>query len=323
VSDATRPFSTSRIGDIAPAPAEGRWLVRSLWPQGAVGILGGPPKSCKTWLGLDLALSVASATPCLGTFPVQHPGPVLAYLAEDSLDRVRERIDGMARHRGVDLHALELHLITEPTLRLDNLSHIDRLYVTVKAHRPRLLLLDPLVRLHNLNENDAGEVSAILALLRSLQRTYGVAVALVHHARKNGRTTTGEALRGSGELYAWGDTYGYLQRAQDALRLRLEHRHERPIEPILLRLVSRPDGSCPHLEIAQPTEPPEPTGLHDSIVVALAAGEGALTRGALRSRLKINNNRLGLALSDLEQRGTISRTSQGWVLRTPAYRSAP
>jgi len=34
--------------------------------------------------------------------------------------------------------------------------------------RPRLLLLDPLVRLHSLDENHAGEVAGLLAYFRSL-----------------------------------------------------------------------------------------------------------------------------------------------------------
>ena len=61
------------------------------------------PKCAKTWLGLDMALSVATGTPCLGKYNVPERGPVLVYLAEDALRAVRERIDGMARHRGLDL----------------------------------------------------------------------------------------------------------------------------------------------------------------------------------------------------------------------------
>ena len=32
-------------------------------------------KCLKTWLGLDLALSVATGTPCLGKYAVPEPGP--------------------------------------------------------------------------------------------------------------------------------------------------------------------------------------------------------------------------------------------------------
>src|SRR5271165_517407 len=40
-----------------------QWLVQGLWSDQAVGILGGEPKCCKSFLALDLAVSVASGTP--------------------------------------------------------------------------------------------------------------------------------------------------------------------------------------------------------------------------------------------------------------------
>ena len=38
-----------------------QWLVEGLWSEQAVGILGGEPKCCKSFLALDVAVSVASA----------------------------------------------------------------------------------------------------------------------------------------------------------------------------------------------------------------------------------------------------------------------
>jgi hypothetical protein len=77
------------------------------------------PKCSKTWLGLDIALSVVTGTACLGKYAVPEPGPVLIYLTEDALPVVRQRVDGMARHRGLDLAPLEIHVITAPVLRLN------------------------------------------------------------------------------------------------------------------------------------------------------------------------------------------------------------
>ncbi len=42
--------------------SEHSWLIQPLWANHAVGILGGPPKSYKSWVGLDMAVSVASAS---------------------------------------------------------------------------------------------------------------------------------------------------------------------------------------------------------------------------------------------------------------------
>lgn len=305
---------TVRVGDVAPPQENGRWLVRSLWPAAAVGIIGGPPKSAKTWLALDLAVSVASATPCLGVFSVERPGPVLAFLAEDSLERTRERVAGMACRRALSLADLDLHLIREPALRLDQQRDIERLQRTIEDLRPRLLLLDPFVRLHRINENDAGEVSIVLGELRQLQRLHDLAVVLVHHSRKNGGRIGGEALRGSSDLFAWGDTYASLLRQKDGLRLTLEHRDERPIEPLNLRLVSGPDEASCHLEVVDgPALPAADISLEPAVLTALASATGPITRGALRAQLKVNNLRLGMTLDALLDRGAIRRTPSGWV----------
>ena len=72
-----------------------RWLVEDLWTDQAVGILGGEPKCCKSFLALDVAVSVASGAACLRQFPVHRRGPVLLFPAEDSLAVVRQRLAGL------------------------------------------------------------------------------------------------------------------------------------------------------------------------------------------------------------------------------------
>ena len=73
-----------RAGELAAAPAQTPWLVEQLWGEQAVGILGGEPKCCKSFLALDIAVAVASAKPCLRRYPVGQAGPVLFFPAEDS-----------------------------------------------------------------------------------------------------------------------------------------------------------------------------------------------------------------------------------------------
>ena len=59
-------------------------------------------------------------------------------------------------------------MITAPVLRLDRGPDRARLSETAKRLRTRLFLLDPLVRLHGIDENNAGEGAEFLAYLRSL-----------------------------------------------------------------------------------------------------------------------------------------------------------
>jgi RecA-family ATPase len=189
---------------LAERAEEQRWLVTSLWSEQAVGIIGGEPKCCKSFLALDLAVAVAAGTACLRRFTVPRRGRVLLYAAEDALHIVRRRLEGICAAAGVALADLDVQVITAPTVRLDLQADRNSLDETIAKLQPRLLVLDPFVRLHRIDENASGEVAPLLAYLRELQRRYGVAVVVVHHAKKGaGRVRAGQALRGSSEFHTW------------------------------------------------------------------------------------------------------------------------
>src|SRR6516165_8586315 len=239
-----------------PDPAR-RWLIEPLWIERGVGTIGGLPKSCKSWLGLDVAVSVASGTPCLDTFPVRDPGNVLLYMAEDAAPLVKARLLGLCRHRGLALQGLPLGVITALRLRLDLQPDQRRLAETVRQEKPRLLVLDPFVRLHQVNENQAGEVAAILGYLRALQRTYNLAIIIVHNACKNGSSTGGLSLRGSGDFFAWVDTALSLRRRQHTLVLSVEHRAAAAPDPLTLALLgTEPDMHLGLVSAEAPAAPP-------------------------------------------------------------------
>ncbi len=318
------------VAAIDPGSDDGsmRWRINEVWGEG-VGILGGPPKATKSWFGLDMAVSIASATPLLGHFEVHDPGPTLVYLAEDALPQVRSRIAGICQHRKLDIDSLDLHVITAPSIRLDQDADQKRLTFTVEQLRPRLLLLDPLIRLHRADENSSAEISALLGFLRELQRTCDVAIVVVHHMRKAIRSHLGQALRGSGDLHAWTDHAIYLTRTGpggSSIRLTLEHRAAPNIEPLELQLASSSDGTATHLEIvgSAPLQDIKsaPLGvgapsLHERVLATLKAATAPLSRAQLRSTLRINNNRLGDALSELQCDGRIRRGNDGFTLAIP------
>jgi hypothetical protein len=306
------PLPVVRVAEIPCEDQPRRWLVDQLWGDSSVGLIGGAPKCSKTWLGLDLALSVATGTPCLGKYAVPRAGPVLVYLAEDALPVLRERVAGMARHRGLDLAKVEMHVITAPTLRLDRDPHRSRLLETAKRLRPRLVLLDPLVRLHGIDENKAGEVAGLLAYFRSLQRQLDLSLILVHHSRKNaaGAAAAGQGLRGSSDLHAFGDSNLYLRRTRQRLLLASEHRAAPASPPVYLELVAT-DTQTTHLQVVAEVDGQKRGSLQDQ-VLALLAGDVTQTRAALRDALSVKNQRLGEALQSLEQAGQIRRTPAGW-----------
>jgi AAA domain len=301
-----------RVGEIAERDGSQRWLVEGLWGASSVGVIGGAPKCAKTWLGLDLALSVATGTACLGRYAVPEPAPVLVYLAEDALPVVRERIAGMAQYRRLDLAAVEVHVITAPVLRLDRDPDRTRLRETIRRLKPRLLLLDPLVRLHGIDENHAGEVAELLAYFRALQRQFELAVVLVHHTRKNAAAgvAAGLGLRGSGDIHAFGDSNLYLRRSRDHLMLSSEHRSAPASPSVALELVTT-DAATTHLEVVDELLETKCRGLEPRILDLLAES-AVLTRAKLRDALGVKNEHLGAALQSLERAGRLGRTVGGW-----------
>lgn len=297
--------------DLDVCPEEHRWLIEGLWADRGVGILGGQPKLGKSWVALDAAVSVASGAPCLRRFRVPRPGPVLLYAAEDALHVVRQRLEAITAAAGVALAGLPLHVITAPSVRLDLEQDRARLRVTVAAIAPRLLVLDPFVRLHRKDENVAGDVAPLLGYLRQLERELGVAVLLVHHARKSGGARAGQALRGSSELHAWGDSNLYLRRAGEALRLTIEHRAA-PSPPTLSVALSERSGG---LSMAVTDESPESVEPCESSprerVLAALSGEPTTVRD-LRRLCRMRTATLCDVLGQLASEGAVERTEEGY-----------
>lgn len=90
------------VGQAIPRP---RWAIRNVWPEGAMGVIGGAPKNGKSSFGLELAVSLATGTPFLGLrdqFPmVTPPAPVLYVQVENSKGRVQRDLQEVLTARGL------------------------------------------------------------------------------------------------------------------------------------------------------------------------------------------------------------------------------
>jgi hypothetical protein len=314
-------FSVKRACELQPLAEKQRWLIQQLWSHQAVGIIGGEPKSCKSFLALGMAVAVASGSDCLGRFRVPQAGRVLLFAAEDALHIVRARLQGICAYHGVDLHTLELWVITQPVIRLDCERDRVRLERTVQQIAPSLLVLDPLVRLHRVDENQSAAIAPILASLRELQRKHHCAVALVHHARKGASLVrAGQALRGSSELHAWGDSNLYIRRHKQQLSLSVEHRACRCPDAFGLKLNC--DGNAIAL-LADKAEPadecPAKSADHNQsgkqrVMAVLGRLNQPVRMRSLRDACQMRAESLVRLLHDLVDSGEVIRTDSGWIL---------
>jgi len=313
-----------RASQLSTAGPQTQWLIEGLWSEQAVGILGGEPKCCKSFLALDVAVSVASGAACLRQFPVRRTGKVLLFPAEDSLAIVRQRLEGIAAAAQVGFASLPVEVITAPSLRLDTPADRERLSNTVLDLKPILLILDPLIRLHRVDENDATQIAALLSYLRQLQRQFQLAIIVVHHARKDSNSSRpGQALRGSSELHGWGDSNLYMRRKGPQLTLSTEHRAAPSQDHIPLQLTQSGDALALSVLDRPINEPPsEPTPL-ERVRQTLAQLREPVPVQQLRKLCGIRTAAVCSALAELSELGEVSRDIRGYHLKLPLPVSLP
>jgi len=310
-------FPLLRPHELPALKPQQQWLIEELWGYQAVGIIGGEPKSYKSFLALEIGIAVATGAMCLGRYPVKTRGPVLLYAAEDALHIVRERLNSMCMSRGLELHNLDLWVITVPVMRLDQERDQRHLVHTIEKVKPALLILDPFVRLHRIDENVSADVAPLLAFLRQQQRQQGCSVILVHHARKGGGAMRGgQALRGSSEFHAWGDSNIYLRHAPKGLRMAIEHRAAPSQKDIPIELHTE-NGTALLIGKA-PEEPPHQSAPESSprerVLAQLHEAAGPMKTHPLRKLCRMKSATLTKTLTELDASGIVTHTEDGWMI---------
>lgn len=158
------------------------WLVPSYVPYPGLVLLIGEPKAGKSFLGLQVALHVASGLPFLGQ-PVAA-APVL-YLQFDTSETVwRERLSQL-QTSGVQLpqNLYLIHPDDQPS-RVNVLSSdSERMIRTaLDACDPKLVVVDVLRECHNADEQDSTAMKTVGDQIMTLFQ--GRTILLIHHTVK-------------------------------------------------------------------------------------------------------------------------------------------
>ena len=136
-------------------------------------LLGGHPIIGKSWMMLDLALSVATGTPVWGHFAVPEPQPVLYISLRDRRSRIKHRLDAIRPDFKTNGY---LHLLWD----FPNLGEggLEKLRGYIEEGRYRLIVIDPLIRLAAYDKGCL-HLLRLLADLRELRRRHPVCLAVV------------------------------------------------------------------------------------------------------------------------------------------------
>lgn len=221
---------------------------RGILPVKGKAILGGPPKSNKSYVVLNAALDVAKGRNLFGAsykndapvFPVNKQHKVLLLEQEIGEDGLRGRMRSMIP---TEEAICPFYIKSKDiSLRLDTSEGIDAITREVEEVMPDLLIFDPLSKFHGIDENSAQDVGRIMRAGDMLIQRYGLSILYIHHTGlaiydKENTRRGGATLRGSSALFADVDTFIGISRvgaahvAEPVLALNFELRQGEPLRP--------------------------------------------------------------------------------------------
>lgn len=169
-----------------------RYLVDEVIPEGDYGVLSADSKTGKTFVMMDLALSVASGTPWVNQFEVKKPGPVLIFVGEGGKRKIVRRMRAIARHKEIPDHQL-LGLpieVSERAPKLMNEAIMDELRQKVAELSPKLIIIDPLyLAASGANTASLTDMGNMLEKAQHIAQHVGASLIISHHNKKGGENT--------------------------------------------------------------------------------------------------------------------------------------
>lgn len=190
------------------------FLVARHIPQVSVGFLYSTPGAGKSFLALDVALSLSCAfsewngdalTPA-------DDETIVLYIAAEGSFGFRNRVKAWCQERGIK-SLPKRFLMIERTIDFMSVEDIEKLLRTVRGvgRRPCLVIVDTVSRaMPGADENLQKEMTLFVRACDRLKEAFSCAVLGVHHAGKNGD------MRGSTVLLGAGDYVFKLERKKGA-----------------------------------------------------------------------------------------------------------
>ena len=99
------PFGAMSSADLEAKNWSMNWLVRDILVDKQPGVIGGPLKSLKTSLAVDLAISLGSQRPFLGQFDVPRKRRVAMFSGETVRGSFRRTFKGFVSRSGPNLQS--------------------------------------------------------------------------------------------------------------------------------------------------------------------------------------------------------------------------
>lgn len=236
--------TTFSVKEIIAAPRSVTWVVDQRIPKESITIIGGMQGLGKTWLLLDLALELQVGKKWLGKHLTQV-GKVLYIDEESSVSLLKSRLAKLLQQKKIQPEQVSglsfeiganFNLLQEPSVK--------KLTLMIERHKPDVVIVDSLVRVHGANENSSTEMAQFFGVIKRLIRSHGVTFIFADHENKGvysaearGAAPSSNDLRGSNEKGAAVDSVFNFRRTEEGLFLyHTKSRFATAAEPELIKI---------------------------------------------------------------------------------------
>lgn len=193
-------FDVMRMTDYVKGYGGGgvSWMVEDWLPEKSITFLISPPESYKTWILLDLAVSVVTGVPFLGSYQVNSTGPTMIIQQEDSHEGLTDRLALIVEqklHMGANIDGDEWVVPTMPDipiyvhpsrmLRFDNKKVLEEMERQIEEIRPKVIMIDPLYSTTSSTDNYMSDLANQMMILKTWRDKYGCSFVIAHHSKKN------------------------------------------------------------------------------------------------------------------------------------------
>lgn len=227
-----------RLGFLLKNVQKPNYLIKDILTEGACGFIAGEPKSYKSWLGLDMAFSVATGADFLGHFRVMDPGPVLYIQEEDPPQTLKNRSAKIWVNKTIDKFELvrddqgagiwwlppeqeakfdpQVNAMIQKSFTISDEAWqlwLDETLSRGMGGQPyKLLIIDTLMMTAGeVEENKSQEMTnKVFRPLKVLSRKHNVAIQVIHHMSKSEKARPGQRMLGAVANHAWAEDSIYI-----------------------------------------------------------------------------------------------------------------
>lgn len=183
---------------ISQGPTEVNWLVKDLIPAETIGFLHGYGGLGKSWMSLDLAIEIGRGGGAwLGHFATK--GGKVLYIDEESHPTLlRQRYLRLLQTKGLTPEKVDVSFLSQQGLKFDDKDSFDTFKGLLMEIRPTLIIIDPFVAIHGLNENSKQDMASLREVFKDLIRDCQVGLFFIDHERKPSEMQVSAAQRQTG-----------------------------------------------------------------------------------------------------------------------------